>query len=506
MPLTLAATIVLGGVLAGDVPPTSDVQLVPRLEREGATTPKRHPVRAVLETTFAFAFNVAWYQLADRSFNAPDWDLRWDWDSWRKKAITFEAVRLDSNRFSTNAGSHTEGGTLVYLIGRGNGLGPAGSTALALGEVVVWEYVAEYAEKPSVNDLLNNPLGGFAVGEPFFQLSEFFARSARNGFNRTLAGIFSPLSPVNEWVDGRPRGGVGHVDDLGLTRDVTHRFDLYVGLNDARWQADQQRTETLLGIRTHLNTIPGYGSPVSHTGFFGTGRITHIDAALDLGHEGITGALFGTRVALGGYHWQGLWRDEAGDVRGNSVIAGLFNSFEYNSRQRPLLPYDQIATFGLVGPTLDMVHRHGAVAAQLRLEALPDLAMVTSLAGDRWKASNGSEGIKTELAERGYYYGYGLTLGSQLALRYHDFSAGVDNHWERFGSVDVLDRHQEQLTRNFHLVDGRLRSLVWVTLRPLASYAELGLALERLSRFGTIEDVEVSSVEERATVTLAIVF
>src|SRR5688572_27583292 len=127
---------------------------------------RSHPVRAVLETTLALGLNVAWYWW-DADFNSPDWDLRWDWESWKKKAITFEAVRLDANRFSTNAGSHTEGGTLIYLIGRGSGLGVTNSTLLALGEIVVWEYVGEFYEKPSINDMLNNPLGGLAVGEPF---------------------------------------------------------------------------------------------------------------------------------------------------------------------------------------------------------------------------------------------------------------------------------------------------------------------------------------------------
>jgi hypothetical protein len=505
MPFTLAATLVLGGLLAADLPPAPDLQLVPPLEQPGEPRHRSHPVRAVLETTFAFAFNVAWYQFADRSFNAPDWELRWDRDSWRKKAITFEAVRLDSNRFATNAGSHTEGGTLVYLIGRGNGLAPGASTALAFGEVLVWEYVAEYAEKPSVNDLLNNPLGGLAVGEPIYQLSEFFARGADNGFNRTAAAIFSPLTPVNDWVDGHRRRPTGDTDRLGLTRAVSHRFDLYAGFTDARWRADEQRTESLLGIRTEINAIPGFGTPTWRSGFFGTGRITHIDAGLALGHHGMTGALLGTRVALGGYHWQRL-TDEDGDIRGHTLVAGLFDSFEYSGVDRPGLPYDQIATFGVLGPTVDLGHRRGDFAAALRLEALPDLAMVTSLAGERWKSLYGSEGVKTPLAQRGYYYAYGLTLGSQLSLRYRTLSGGLDNHWEHFESVDVLDRYQERLTRNVHLVDGRLRSLVWLGLRPLASYAELRLALERLDRFGAIEDLAVSTIEQRATVTLALVF
>lgn len=463
-------------------------------------------MRALLETSFALAFNVAWYRW-DSDFNAPDFELRWDQESWRRKAVTFEAVRLDSNRFATNAGSHTEGGTIVYLIGRGNGLGPAASTLLSFGEVLVWEYVAEYQEKPSLNDLLNNPLGGFAVGEPFFQLSEFFAHSADNGVNRTLATIFSPLTAAHDLVDGQRHWSTPNADPLGLTRDISHRFDLYAGMASARWEeSPAERTETMLGLRTEINSVPGYGAPHRRAGLFGAGRITRLDAGLVLGQEGMTGALFGTRVALGGYHWQRLERDDLGEVWGTNLVAGLFNAFEYTARDRPGLPFDQIAAFGLVGPTADVGHRRGAYDAHLRLEALPELAMVTALAGDRYKERSGTEGIKTVLAQRGYYYAYGLTLGAQLALRHRALAGGLDAHWDHFESIDVRDRYQEHLTRNFHLVDGRFRSLAWIGIRPRGGYADVGVALERTSRFGTIEDLRASSVEHRATLTLSLAF
>jgi len=503
----IALALLLAAPVFAELPP-----VVPDLTDPSTlaldTTPRHrsHPVRALVETTFALAFNVAWYQW-DSDFNAPDWELHWDRDSWYRKAVTFEAVRLDSNRFATNAGSHTEGGTLIYLIGRGNGLGAGASTLLSLGEVIIWEYVAEYSEKPSLNDMLTNPLGGFAVGEPFFQLSEFFARGADNGVNRTLAAVFSPLTPANDWVDGRRRRSTGNTDGLGLTRDITHRFDLYAGMATARWEEDpSQRTETMLGLRTEINAVPGFGAVHHRAGLFGAGRITRLDAGLVLGQDGMTGALFATRVALGGYHWQDLWRDENNEVHGNNLIAGLFNSFEYTGRDRPGLPFDQIAAFGLLGPTLDLGHRRGALQTQLRLEALPDLAMVTSLPGDRYKERSGTEGLTTVLAQRGYYYAYGLTLGSQLALHYRAFAGGLDLHWDHFESIDARDRYQERLTQDFHLVDRRLRSLAWLGVRPLGSHADIGVALERTSRSGTIEDLTASSVEHRATLSLSLVF
>lgn len=462
---------------------------------------RSHPVRAVLLTTLALGLNVAWYWW-DADFNSPDWDLRWDWDSWKKKAVTFEAVRLDANRFSTNAGSHTEGGTLIYLIGRGSGLGIANSTLLALGEIVVWEYVGEFYEKPSINDMVNNPLGGLAVGEPFHQLSEFFARGADNGINQTLATIFSPIAHINGWADGQRPRRAPDLDHAGLPRDVFHRFSLYTGLASARFADDTQRTESRLGLTTRLNTVPGYGRSLPRTGFFGAGRVTSIDAELGLGEDGMTSALFATKVALFGHHAQNLRRDDGGDVVGTNLLLTLVNSFDYSNRRRPGLQLDQIADFGVLAPTVDLSHRRGQLEGALHLEAVPNLAMVTSMAADSYRARSGTEGLKSSLAEYGYYYAYGAALGAQLALRFHNLEAGGDVRWERLHSIDGLDRFQERLTRDFHQVDGRSRSMVWFSVRPIKGFADLGLSLENTSRYGSMADVRVSQAERRATLTL----
>jgi hypothetical protein len=466
-----------------------------------AEAPRRsHPIKAVLEAALALGINIAWYWW-DADFNSPDWDLRWDWPSWKKK-LTFEAVRLDSNRLATNAGSHTEGGTIIYLIGRGNGLGVGGATLLSFGEVLIWEYIGEFYEKPSINDMVNNPLGGMAVGEPFYQLSQFFGHGSPNVVNESLAAIFSPMSAVNGFADRQWAHRAPDVDRLGLPRDIWHRFDLYAGLASAHWSDHTERAESVLGLRTEINTVPGFGRPYPRAGFFGAARLTSIDAGMALGREGMTGALFATHVALGGYHLQNLHRDDDDEIAGSSLLLTLTNTFDYSNRRRPNLNLDQIATFGVVGPTVELSHRHGPLGAQLRLEALPDLAMVTSLPAEAYRARYGTEGLKTELAEHDYYYGYGFTLGAQLAFQYRTFEAGGDVRWERFASIEGLDRFQEKLTRDIHQHDERSRALLWMSVRPIPGLAEIGVSVEHSDRSGELAGVEVSRSERRASLTL----
>jgi hypothetical protein len=164
---------------------------------------------------------------------------------------------------------------------------------------------------------------------------------------------------------------------------------------------------------------------------------------------------------------------------------------------------DQIATFGLAGPVVDLSQRHGPMEAALHLEAIPELATVTSLAAEDFRARFGTEGLKSTVARHGYYYAYGATLGAQLALRFHFVELGGDLRWERFGSIEGYDRFQEYLTRDFHQGDGRSREMAWLSLRPWRSFADLGLSLERVTRWGQMTDVRVTNLERRATVTLS---
>jgi hypothetical protein len=464
----------------------------------------RYPGRALLETALFLVGNTVYYWW-DKDFNAPDWEYGWNKESWRKKLITFEGVRLDANQFSTNAGSHTEAGTLVYLIGRGNGLGAGSSVLLTAGEVLVWEYLSEFREKVSLNDLLTNPLGGFAMGEPFFQLSDFFSRGSDNGINRTLALIFSPFSSVNDWADHQWPRRAGSVDGLGLPADVWHRFSLQVGLSNSRWTDDAERSETLLGLSTEINNVRGFGRPGSRAGGFGVGRITRLEGGLALANQGMTGALLATRVALAGYHAQSLHADGA-RLAGRSLTLALFNSFEYTNRRAPGLPLDQIASFGVAGPAVELIQRTGGVQARLRLEALPELAMITSMANPRFQESFGAEGLKSVLVQRGYYFGYGLNVGGELAIAYQPVEVSVASRWERFGSFEGIDRYQERVTNDYHLVDRRLSSMLRLTVRPLRGPALLSASLERATRAGTMLDVTTSTEERRAAVTLSLQF
>src|SRR5580765_3382644 len=80
---------------------------------------------ALAESAALVAATAGWYEhtLDDQR---KDFDLEWDRDSWRRK-LTFDAVRFDTNEFSTNAVHHPLMSTVQYHIARTNRFGLFGS-------------------------------------------------------------------------------------------------------------------------------------------------------------------------------------------------------------------------------------------------------------------------------------------------------------------------------------------------------------------------------------------
>src|SRR5512143_2440513 len=121
-----------------------------------------------------------------------DWELNWTWHDWYEKLFTTNDLVLDTNRFEANALRHPLAGALAYQTGRANGLGPIGSTLIDFGNAVVWEYLAEYREKPSINDIFANTASGILIGEPLFQIGNLADRRP-NLVRRGFALIASPF-------------------------------------------------------------------------------------------------------------------------------------------------------------------------------------------------------------------------------------------------------------------------------------------------------------------------
>jgi hypothetical protein len=184
---------------------------------------RKSPLFASLETGLLFVGGAIWYW--DRTWYSAEsrWDLHFDPTSWSKK-LDLSAIRFDTDRFNTSAVDHPRAGIAYYQAARGNGFGFAASYAWVFMTEVLWAYLVEWDEFPSLNDMIMTPQSGAVVGESLFRFGEFLNWSAPTVPNRLGALLFSPFAAVNDLANGRSPEREGPFDDNGFTRRVRHRF------------------------------------------------------------------------------------------------------------------------------------------------------------------------------------------------------------------------------------------------------------------------------------------
>ncbi|MDR2823585.1 MAG: DUF3943 domain-containing protein [Prevotellaceae bacterium] len=114
----------------------------------------------------------------------------------------------DNDHFSTNLFWHPYHGSLYFTAARTNGLNFWQSVPYAVSGSLLWEYFGEN-EQPSINDLITTPIGGMAVGEISYRISNLLLDESTVGFERfareLLAGLASPMNFINRLM----RGDVG---------------------------------------------------------------------------------------------------------------------------------------------------------------------------------------------------------------------------------------------------------------------------------------------------------
>ncbi|HEY0709025.1 MAG TPA: DUF3943 domain-containing protein [Polyangia bacterium] len=465
-------------------------KLEPPAMLEGQRRP-RHLGRAALETAGILLGGTVWYW-RDLEFNARDWDLRWDAQSWRRK-LTFESVRFDQNLFQTNAASHARAGVAHYEVARGNGLGVGASMGVTAATSLLWEFVIEFKEQPAINDFVVNNVAGLAIGEPFYQLGEFFQRSRPTLLNRGLAGAFSPVASMNDWVDDRRRPHEAY-DALGFTREASHRFHLSGAYEKSTYDEITERRETGLSAGAELVTLPGYGKQGRFSRSIPAGSWTSIAGQLELDDRGIAGGALLSRVALLGHYSQNF-RNTPHGLRGLGTLVGVGTGFNYEDRGRPGAD-DYMAVMNIAGPIFEMVGRSNGFRLRLAAELYGDFAMVKSLAfegrlpemiGGIYHPGEYGGRIPGVLGARGYYYALGFTAGSRLTLEYWGWDLGGELRTDHFDSIEGYDRFREEMIDEYDLVDKRTIARAWIGLRPWKQGPRLFSGMEWRFRRGTAE-------------------
>jgi hypothetical protein len=450
-----------------------------------------------------------------------DWQFRLTWADQYRRFLTTEAITFDSNAYITNW-THVVGGALYYQMARASHLSWPESMLGAFISSAFYEYVSEWREVISINDMTFTTFGGYAVGEPWFQLSDYFHHQT-SPVLKVLA-YMNPINELDHWLDRKkPASRIYAVP--GWTDLV---------FSAGWWRSSETgrpaRDAAIISLETQLIRTPEYGKPGTFS------RVQHDTSLSELAftaalrqrspsdtdlHSGLNDEIdFYTRVV--GLSWYKQSIDELG--RGSAFSIGLGSALTY-LRKRPvyydargaqvhIVPppetptgfTDKMTVAHLFGPVLDWTRFGRGVKVRVVADAYFDFAMVNATAMNAYSAAFPITGMKTTLSYYGYYYGYG---GST--------SARVDVDWGRlwvrglvsghaWGSWQGRDRFQSDITNNVAEADTRTRYLLKAGWRFGATPLRLFAGVEGIHRWGRIAEIAAATQETRTFAGLSYIF
>lgn len=131
----------------------------------------------------------------------------------------------DNDKLGTNMFLHPYNGSLYYNAARANGYSYWGSGLFALGGSAMWELLME-CEYPSTNDVIATPIGGMAIGEVCYRISDVMIDDRATGWDRfgheALVCLISPMRGLTRILTGDAwrrrvtRGRRFGVPDIGI--------------------------------------------------------------------------------------------------------------------------------------------------------------------------------------------------------------------------------------------------------------------------------------------------
>ncbi len=450
-----------------------------------------------------------------------DWQFKLTFADQYRRFLTTEAIRFDSNAYLTNW-THVIGGVLYYQMARTNYLTWAESLLASFTASAVYEYISEWREVISINDMTLTTFGGYSVGETFFQLTDYFHH--RRSFLLNGLGFLNPINKFNQWLDRKnpashayPEPGLA---DLALS----------VGWWGSRETGRGRYDAGLVSFESELLRIPEYGKPGTVKKVQRDTTLSQIDITVALKPKSASDTelrsgldqevdLYARTVGLS---WYNQSIDELG--RGTALSIGIGSALDY-VRKRPTvydsrnvqvhiapLPEtptdfrDKMTVAHMAGPVVDYTIFGRGVKVRAVADAYFDFAMINAFAFNAYSAVLPIEGMKTTLAYYGYYYGYGVSSSARIDVNWGNlwFRGLVSGH--AWGSWQGRDRFQDEITNNISAADTRGRYLLKAGWRLGRAPVRVFAGIEGIHRRGQIGEVKAASQETRTFAGLSYLF
>jgi hypothetical protein len=454
-------------------------------------TPKPNFARAALEELIVLGGEGLQYW-KDRQLNSEDWDLDYNWTSFEQK-LTGAAYSFDTNRFETNFAYHPAAGTLYYLAPRNNRLTVLESLGFAFATSTVWEVIAEFRERVSINDMWVTPLSGLSLGEATAQLGAFFDRGCASDLNRALGFAFGPLQTLHDSIDGVAPLRARSCDQLGFDAASEHRFRASVGVAELRAAPGQVYQVTRAKLSTAIVNLPDGDGPRHGWRPFADGNVSELTLALAYGASDISEALIDARVTLAGAEYRNL-QPGAGALRlGDRALFGVVVGTQYSlHRYLPGLPMDRVFLIDAPAVTIRFSGRRRGYGFALALDAGGTFGGMDALALDAYRRRFGQLGLTVIADQQRYNYVAGVALAPSARLELQGAELGIAGRSERVTAIRALQRYTGTST------DGtatdhelRRRGEAWISVGPRIG-PRLTFSVEATARSGDLGDSQRS--------------
>lgn len=439
----------------------------------------------------------------------------WQFPDISTKLTSNEAFRFDDNLTRTNFMLHPTAGGMHYLLTRTNGFGVLPSFAAAAGSSAIYEFVLEWREVVSINDLIVTPLGGLASGEFMHQLGNYLNSeqpqirttpygtpgSVARGGARYSLGLPRALHQALDEPEHPPPIAR---DNLGLSSAYAHEFRVRMAQQSLFGEDGKLGDVFALRSELEIAAMPGFLKRGRFHRWFTSGNFVSFQLRLANGDSGYaTEFLFDSH--LFGHYGQNLRSPTHGTANEFAIASKLryVDRRELGNRQH----------FGIVHlphPTETVWVGLGDLRLEFGARISPDFASIRSTAFEKYEARFSDFGTESSLQLHGYAHAFGVSGDVFASLDAGAVEVGGKAMHGRYDSIDVLGREQESITRRTHSEETMTELSAFVSFEPEATPLSSRLELAEVrhsshldSPFGPFQS---SAVVRRVSVELGLVF